>query len=412
MRRRLLGLLAVLLVVVLGVVVALVAADRTEVGRQALVSALSASGPTAAVADVAALEPTFDGADAARPQLPVRLVPVVTGVVQPTDVAPVPGQPQRLVILGKQGTAWLAAEGAAPTEWFRVDVRTTSELGLLGIAFHPRFAENGLFFVNSNPTDGELRTVISRWRVDPGTLEGPRQDGIVLEVAQPYQNHDAGQLLFGPDGMLYVGLGDGGYRGDPKGHGQDRSTLLGDMLRIDVDSAPYAVPPDNPFVGQQGVRPEIWAWGLRNPWRYTFDPRGRLIVADVGQDALEEIDLVAKGDNLGWNVREGDACYTPVFGCGTEGFVDPIWTYPRSEGISVTGGVVWTGPGPLSGRYLFADFGSGRMWALELPETRQRVQQVTALGRFDLAPTAFGRAPDGGVWVADFRKGAIYRITP
>jgi glucose/arabinose dehydrogenase len=387
------------------------AAFFTDGGRRLVVALLSGSGPVAAAA-VPTLEPTFDGADAGRPQLPVRLVPVVRGVAQPTDVAQVPGHPAQLVILGKQGTAWLATEGGEPSEWFSVSVRTTSELGLLGIAFHPKFDQNGLFFLNVNPSDGELRTRISRWRVDPATLQHPREDGVVLEIDQPYQNHDGGQLAFGPDGMLYVGMGDGGYRGDPKGHGQDRSTLLGDLLRIDVDTLPYGVPPDNPFVGVAGVRPEIWASGLRNPWRFTFDPRGRLVVADVGQDTLEEIDLVGRGDNLGWSVREGDRCYSPSTGCPIAGFVDPIWTYPRTEGISVTGGVVWTGPGPLAGRYLFADFGTGRIWALELPDRVERVPQVTALGRFDLSPTAFGRAADGGVLVADFRAGAVFRITP
>lgn len=366
---------------------------------------------TVTAAAVPALEPTYDGADASRPRIAVRLVPAVTGVAQPTDVAPVPGHPDRLVVLGKQGTAWLASEGGERAEWFRLSVRTASELGLLGIAFHPRFQDNGLFFLNANPADGELRTVISRWRVDPRTLADPRQDGVVLEVAQPYQNHDGGQLAFGPDGKLYVGLGDGGSRGDPKGHGQDRSTLLGDLLRIDVDTLPYAVPPDNPFVGEPGVRPEIWAYGLRNPWRFTFDPRGQLVVADVGQDRLEEIDLVEAGDNLGWNVREGNACYEPPTGCRTEGLVDPIWTYPRSEGVSVTGGVVWTAAGPLEGKYLFADFGSGRIWALDLPERRGPVKEVSTLGRFDLSPTAFARAPDGQVWVTDFGRGAIYRVS-
>lgn len=411
MRYRALAVAIVVAIVFLAAVTLLV---TTEPGRRLLVSVLSVSTPEVAAAEVGPLEGTFDGADAARRRIPVRLVPEVTGVPVPTDVAAVPGHPDRLVVLSKSGNAFLVTRGdRAGAPWFTIEVETSSELGLLGLAFHPDFATNGRFFVNANPKGGELRTEISRWRTDPATLSTPAREAVVLEVAQPYQNHDAGQLAFGPDGMLYVGLGDGGFRGDPKGHGQDRSTWLGDMLRIDVDGGdPYAVPPDNPFVGVPGVRPEIWAWGLRNPWRYAFDPRGRLVVGDVGQDTLEEIDLVGRGDNLGWNVREGDRCFSPSTGCPTEGLVDPIWTYPRSEGVSVTGGVVWTAPGPLQGKYLFADFGSGRVWALDLPEERRRVDDVIALGRFDAQPVAFGRSPEGTVWVADFRRGAVFRIEP
>ncbi|HHO50385.1 MAG TPA: dehydrogenase, partial [Deltaproteobacteria bacterium] len=225
--------------------------------------------------------------------------------------------------------------------------------------------------------------------------------------------HDAGQLAFGPDGMLYVGLGDGGFRNDPLGAGQDRSTLLGSMLRLDVRTpGRYAVPDDNPFVGIAGVRPEIWAYGLRNPWRYSFTPDGRLVVADVGQNTWEEIDLVSRGDNLGWSLREGSSCFEPPKGCPTVDLTDPIYTYGRKDGGSVTGGVVWTAPGPLQGRYLFGDFSTGRLWALRLPQPGAAAGQaeVTALGRFDLRPSAFGRAPDGRVWVAGFARGAIYQI--
>jgi glucose/arabinose dehydrogenase len=372
----------------------------------------------AAAATVKALGPVaFDGPHRDHPRIEVDLVPVVTGVAQPTDLAPVPGHPGRVVVLGKQGTAWIVSDGAEPAPWFSIEVATRSELGLLGIAFHPKFEENGVFFVDATPVrpDGDA-TVVSRWRTDPKTLASPRQEGVVIEVAQPFQNHDAGQIAFGPDGMLYVGLGDGGYRGDPHDNGQNRSTLLGSMLRLDVDAAqPYAVPEDNPLVGVDGARPEIWAWGLRNPWRFSFDPRGRMIVGDVGQDRLEEVDIVGRGDNLGWRVREGDACYEPA-DCAalSVGMVDPIWTYGRDAGVSITGGVTWTAPGPLQGRWLVGDYGTGRLWALTLPDAVRPLvpAEVATLGRFSLSPTAFSRMPDGTVWVADFQRGAVFRIAP
>src|SRR5690606_17015907 len=170
------------------------------------------------------------------------------------------------------------------------NVRTRSELGLLGLAYHPKFAQNGLFYVNYNPQDGATRTVVSEWKTDPRAVANTRASETrrLLEVEQPYPNHDGGGLAFGPDGLLYIGMGDGGAADDPLGNGQRLSTLLGAMLRIDVDSRSdgqqYGIPKDNPFVGRSDARPEIWAYGLRNPWRFSFAPDGRLIVADVGQD--------------------------------------------------------------------------------------------------------------------------------
>jgi glucose/arabinose dehydrogenase len=190
--------------------------------------------------------------------------------------------------------------------------------------------------------------------------------------------------------------------------------MLGSMLRIDVaGGGPYRVPADNPWIGVAGVPGETWAFGLRNPWRYSFDPRGRLVAADVGQNRFEEVDIVSRGDNLGWNVREAEHCFEPAEGCATEGMVDPIWSYGRDEGISITGGHVWTAPGELSGMYVFGDYGSGRLWAMQLPDTVSRVPDVIALGRFEgLEPTAFGVAPNGALWLCDFGSDAVYRIVP
>lgn len=390
---------------------------QTTPGRRTLVWLSDPSPAEAATSDLTELSPVFDGPDAQRARIAVRLQPVVSGIPQPTDVAFVPGQPDRAVILGKQGNAFLVRPSTGEsTLWFTLDVATSSELGLLGIAFHPDFARNGLFFVDATPSLGgpsrRIATSILRMKTDPATLGAPTVEGTVLEVEQPYQNHNGGQIAFGPDRMLYIALGDGGFRDDPHGNGQNLGTLLGKILRIDISVPPYRIPPDNPFAGQPGAKPEIWAYGLRNPWRFSFDPRGRMVAGDVGQNRLEEIDLVAKGDNLGWKIREADRCFEPSEGCETSGLVEPIWRYGRDEGISVTGGVVCTGSGPLSGRYLFGDFGTGRLWALELPEAPRMLESVTALGRFSFSPSAFTCTPDGEVWVTDYGRGGVYRIAP
>ncbi len=371
--------------------------------------------PDSVRTDAPVLEPVFDGADAERVQLPVRLVPIAEGIGQPTDLAFVPGHPNHLAVTSKWGTIHLVNLQTGIREyWLWLEVCDILESGVLGIAFHTAFVENGRFFVNHSPDHGDgLFTMVSEFRVDPGTLRGPRKVADLLTVRQPERTHNGGQIAMGPDGHLYVGTGDGeaGGDGDPHRSGQDLDSLLGKILRLDVRSPGRAgIPDDNPFVGVPGARPEIYAWGLRNPWRFTFAPDGRLIVADVGQASFEEIDIVAAGDNLGWSVREGTRCFHPPEGCSSEGFVDPIYTYAHEEGISITGGVVWTRPGEIEGRYLFSDFGTGRIWAVALPEYRRPTNDVVALGRFDISPSAFGRDPSGRLYVADFRSERIYRI--
>lgn len=365
------------------------------------------------MADLTVLDPAFDGADATRPRVEVHLEQRIRGVHQPTDLAWIPGREDRVVVLSKTGMAYLATPGRRAQPWFMVDVDAAGELGLLGIAFDPHFERTGVFYVHANPMlgPGEHATRILRGRVNPRTLVDPTVGQVVLQVEQRDVNHAGGQIALGPDGYLYVGLGDGGGVGDPDGNGQDLGSLRGKVLRIDVrGERRYDVPADNPLVGRAGAQPEIWAWGLRNPWRFTFDPLGRLIVADVGEHEREEIDLVAAGDNLGWRVREGDRCFDPPIDCPSAGLVDPIWSYPHVDGIAVTGGHVWTGPGPLAGQYLFGDFGTGRLWALVPPAERGPVAEITALGRFEVSPSAFGQAPDGTVWVADFQRGAVFAI--
>ena len=359
------------------------------------------------------------GLDAQRRALPIALTPVLSDVEQPTDIQAVPGS-TLLIILQKEGKAiWFDPAKKAQGPWLDIKVNTRSEQGLLGLAFHPDFAKNGRLYLNySVDVDGERVTRVDAWKAGPDPRSSkPTRVGTVLEVGQPYPNHDAGQLAFGPDGMLYIGFGDGGAANDPHGHGQDRSTLLGNMLRVNVDGPlPYAVPKDNPFVGQAGVRPEIWAYGLRNPWRYSFAPDGRLVVADVGQNTWEEITIVGRGENHGWASREAHVCFPIGKTCTATGMIDPIYAYPRADGNSVTGGFVYTGSAvpALKGKYVFADFGSGRIWALDLPAKGQtaRIPEAKAwsLGQFDINPSTFGVGSDGTLYVGDFR-GQILAVT-
>lgn len=357
----------------------------------------------------------------------VALSVVARGFREVTDIQFVPGSSKTAIVLVKGGTARHVAFGNGGTAdaqtspiVFEVSVRTNSEMGLLGLAFHPKYRENGLFYVNYSPKEGTPRTRVSEWRLDQKYLghEKAEELRVILEVEQPFGNHNAGQLAFGPDGMLYIGLGDGGDRADPHKTAQDLSKLLGSMLRIDVDhrhgDKPYAVPPDNPFAGRPGARPEIWAYGLRNPWRYSFDEAGRLIVADVGQDEFEELDIVERGDNLGWVVREGRHCFPPGAKCKTQGFKDPIFEYPRRDGKSIIGGYVYVGRSipALSRKYVFADYISGNFWALGLPASATGNAQATLLGQWPRAVTTFGRDAAGELYVGDFASGDLLKLVP
>lgn len=309
----------------------------------------------------------------------------------------------------------------------QLPVLKESEQGLLGLAFHPRFVENRKFYLNTVVSvNGKDHTRVAEWTFSgTGPLEEstPTGEKVLLEQLQPYANHNAGQLAFGSDGMLYIGFGDGGWRDDPLKAGQDKKSWLGKMLRIDVDKAspplPYGIPADNPFVGHAETRPEIFALGLRNPWRYSFSPDGRLIVADVGQNTWEEVSLVSKGANLGWSVKEASHCFPPESTCRSEGLLDPIFEYGRGDGQSITGGYVYTGtrvPG-LAGKYVFGDFVSGRIWALDLPAPTAAPRLIpasesAALGKWPLLISTFGRDTKGELYVADFGSGKIFRLGP
>lgn len=305
-----------------------------------------------------------------------------------------------------------------PTPFLDIRSRVVSggELGLLSVLFHPGYATNRRFFVNYTTDEGAgLISVVAEYHASPTNpnLADPIEFRI-LEVAQPFTNHKGGLNLFGPDGKLYIGFGDGGSAGDPFNNGQKLDTLLGKLLRIDVDAAaPYAVPPDNPFITTPGAKPEIWAYGFRNPWRFAFDRcDGRLFLGDVGQDAWEEVDLVLKGKNYGWRIMEGAHCFSPPTGCRTRGLELPIHEYSHAEGCSVIGGFVYRGRSVrgLAGRYIFADL-CGPLWALTPSGSTWTRTELLQTG---LSISSLGEDQLGELYVLDY-SGSIYkvrRVTP
>ena len=288
------------------------------------------------------------------------------------------------------------------------------EEGLLGLAFHPQFESNGFFYVNYTAASPR-RTVISRFTASPASTNAADKstEQITLTFEQPYANHNGGCLEFGPDGYLYIATGDGGSGGDPHNNGQNTQTLLGKILRIDVNSTEggnqYAIPDDNPFASAtDGSRGEIYAYGLRNPWRFSFDlPTGRLWAADVGQDAIEEIDIIENGKNYGWSVMEGKNCFKPTTGCDTAGLALPVFQYTHADGQSVTGGYVYRGERApsLQGKYIFADFLSGRIWALSY--TVGQPASVQQLPKTELSISSFGVDARGELYMTAF-DGKLY----
>ena len=290
-----------------------------------------------------------------------------------------------------------------------------NEEGLLGLAFDPDYRRNGYFYVYYTASDPR-RSVVSRFSVSDEEPEraDPASEMPILQVRQPFANHNGGQILFGPDGFLYIGLGDGGGRGDSAGNGQDPSTLLGAILRIDVGTldskGTYTVPADNPFAGSEdGARGEIWAYGLRNPWRFSFDREtGDLWAGDVGQDRYEEVDIITPGANYGWNVMEASHCYRVSRGCDQANLAPPVIEY-GSDGCSITGGYVYRGSllPSLLGAYVYGDFCSGKIWALRHDGTRvTEHMQVVDSG---LSISSFGEDRLGEILVVSL-DGGIYRL--
>jgi glucose/arabinose dehydrogenase len=288
---------------------------------------------------------------------------------------------------------------------------TASELGLLGFAFHPDYKTNGFLYVTYTPS--ESLAVVSRFKVsetDANFVE-EASETILLEIAQPETNHNGGQLAFGPDGYLYIASGDGGGTGDPDGNAQNLETLLGKILRIDVDNQDgglnYAIPTDNPFVENENARGEIYAYGLRNPWRFSFDNQTNTIwTADVGQDELEEIDLIVKGGNYGWNILEGTSCYQETE-CDATDLIAPLYEYGHSNNDkSVTGGYVYRGNEipTLKGYYIYGDFISGRIWAIDQAGNNKLLIET------GLSISSFGIDENNELYLCSF-DGKIYELT-
>ena len=298
------------------------------------------------------------------------------------------------------------------------DLRTSNgEEGLLGLAFHPDYATNGHFFVHYSAS-GPRRNVVERYTASPpSSMSADPESGLViLEENQPYGNHNGGQLAFGPDdGYLYIALGDGGSAGDPDENGQDRTTLLGSILRIDINNAseatPYTIPDSNPFNDNtDGFREEIYAYGLRNPWRFSFDPEtDRLWTGDVGQNAREEINIIESGEDYGWNTMEGTLCFDPGMNCPTDGLALPVWDYGRGEGRSITGGYVYRGSRvpELTGSYIYADFETGRVWGLTYDGSMVTDNQLLDQVNFGIA--SFGVSEERELFICGF-DGRIHRF--
>jgi glucose/arabinose dehydrogenase len=353
------------------------------------------------------------------PTLTARLV--ASGLHSPLDLQAAAGDRERLYVAEQGGRIRLILNGQVqPAPFLDVSGRISGggERGLLGLAFHPQFATNRRFFVNYTNPGGD--THVSEFRATSGDAADPGSERVLLAVAQPFANHNGGGLAFDAAGRLLIALGDGGSGGDPFRNGQRLDTLLGKILRLDVDSgAPYAVPADNPFRGTAGAAPEIWAYGLRNPFRIAVDrSTGDLYVGDVGQNRVEEIDvgLASRrgGENYGWNVTEGSQCYSPASGCNRTGLTLPVYEYTHSEGCSVTGGVVYRGcrMPDLAGTYFFGDFCSGLVRSFRLANGQATdVRDWTAGLRGVDSPTAFGLDADGEVLVVDY-DGEVYRLEP
>ncbi|OGF04610.1 MAG: hypothetical protein A2W00_02405 [Candidatus Eisenbacteria bacterium RBG_16_71_46] len=347
----------------------------------------------------------------------LRLETVAEGLAAPVYLTAPSGDP-RLFVVEQDGRVLVLENGRLRPQPFldlRDRVRSGGEQGLLSLAFHPRYAENGFFYVDYTDRNGDTR--IERYRVsrDPNRAD-PSSGRLLLRIVQPYSNHNGGLVLFGPDGMLYVGMGDGGSGGDPQGNGQNRSTLLGKLLRIDVDrGAPYAIPPDNPFASGKGGRPEIWAWGLRNPWRYAFDREaGLLYIADVGQNRWEEIDVAPAdrpGLDYGWNVMEGNHCYAAPR-CDASGLWPPTVEYPHPQGCSITGGFVYRGRDipALVGHYVFSDYCSGWLRSFRHVDGRAVDLRQWDVGKIG-SVSSFGLDGTGELYVLTL-QGRVLRLAP
>ncbi len=359
-------------------------------------------------------------ANIVQPWARIELKPVASGFRKPTYLTDAKDGTRRIFVVEKEGRIKIIKDGKTLPEPFLDIVSLVRskeyERGLFSVAFHPNYRGNGRFFVNYTNLNGD--TIVSEYKVsnNPDKAE-MNSERIIISIKQPAANHNGGQLQFGPDGYLYIGMGDGGGAGDPRGNAQNKKVLLGKMLRIDVDSVkPYGIPKNNPFVGKKDIREEIWANGLRNPWRFTFDPAtGDMYIADVGQEDWEEIDFQPAnskgGENYGWNLMEGFHDFKLKEGYDKNTLVMPVAEYGHNLGCSVTGGYVYRGKRYpiISDTYFFADFCSGIIWGLR--KDPQYRWEWTKFLDTPLMVSSFGLDEDGEIYVLDFKKGAVNHLT-
>ena len=373
---------------------------------------------------------------------------IADGYKKPVFITSYPNNAKLLYIVEQAGLIKLINDGKKLSRpFFDINKRVVNpnrpgdERGLLGFAFHPNHTNNGKFYINYMDNDGN--TIVSEFSTNSELRANHKSERIILKLKQPYGNHNGGDIQFGPDGYLYISIGDGGKAGDPLNAGQDLSSLFGKIIRIDIEQEPYGIPKSNPFFGQKDKREEIWAWGLRNVWRFSFDKQtGDKYLADVGQNKWEEVNFEpasSKGGlNYGWRIMEANHCYDPKENCPTEGLIKPIIEYPNDanhpafafriieelsfsetdvEGCSVTGGYVYRGQKikSMQGQYIFGDYCSGNIWTLKVVNGKainfkNRTEEINiGGGEFTTYISSFGQDSDGEIYIIDY-NGGIYKL--
>ncbi len=376
--------------------------------------------PTNPSTDSPAPSPASPPATPPQPATAIGLELVAEGFASPLFAGHAGDSSGRLFVLEQGGRVRVVRNGRlvrAPYLDISNQVGAGGERGLLGMAFASSFTTDGRFYLDYTNRDGN--TVVSEFRApDPAADRAdPGSERVLLRIRQPFANHNGGALAMGPDGLLWIATGDGGSGGDPLDNGQHLDTLLGKLLRIDPrpgSGAPYGIPFDNPFVGRADARGEIWAYGLRNPWRFSFDrATGDLWIGDVGQGAIEEVDRWSAGSppgpNFGWRLMEGSACFDPADGCDRDGLVLPVAEYGHDLGCAITGGYVYRGaavPG-LGGTYLYADYCSGTIWGLDATAAHPAPRVLLEAG---LAISSFGEDEAGELYVVDLAGGRLFRV--
>lgn len=416
--KRLHLLAALAIVAVAGVLAACSGANEGDATPAAVTATPTAPGETPASATSTPTSPA--PADTPVPLNEVTLEKVADGFGRPTFVTHAGDGSGRLFVLEKQGRIRVIDAGGQVLSQPFLDITSVvkssgNEQGLLGLAFHPDYERNGRFFVYYTAQDNDNTVAEFRVSSDPNRADAASGKEL-LAVADRFSNHNGGMLAFGPDGYLYVAMGDGGSSGDPDDNGQNLLAFLGKILRIDVDGGdPYGIPESNPFIVRSSARGEVWAWGLRNPWRFSFDREtGDLWIADVGQNKYEEVNFQPAasegGENYGWAVMEGTHCFRPAQGCDTTGLTLPIFEYDHGQGCSITGGYVYRGEQypQLNGIYVFTDYCTGNLWV-----TRQVSPgefETERLGRLPGSISSFGEDEAGELYAVRDSEGAVYRV--